>query len=182
MPLPTTRNPHRSEIAAEFGSNTLAGITSWRELGAMHAHIFGAGLHNREDFKGVGQPTVSSITASSTSGKTIRVAVTGNRNGVMSYVRVRYSDDEFATDDNYGGQVNLNDGTVTNIDLSMPEYDTPYYFRVFVYNAFNDDSQDWNKYPTSSSHYSATTGPPPELSYLEVLGGIWNGSFEITTT
>lgn len=152
MALRSDRNPYRDEIKAEFGANTLAGITTSGSLNAMHEAIFGAGSHNRNDFRGYGKPTVSSFTASPVTGqKQIQLSFYFTHNNLTGTIRFRYSNDNFVSDDNYGGSITRSSTGTVNHTLNMPNWSTQYWFKLEVYNDFNSNTLDWTEYGTPSA-------------------------------
>lgn len=184
-------NPWRSQIASEFGSNTLNSLTSVRSLDAMYNHVFQASSgYSRDAFAGYGKPVISSLSAStsSTLGGKIDVSFTineinnpdgntWNRTNVQVQVSEDSGDREPTNWQNVGNSVAYSSTGVKSINgITVPNESTTYAVRILYWNYFNNVSADHLKLPVQSPYPTATSSAPnqfprPIISSASKVGG-----------
>ena len=192
-------NPARSRIADEFGTDTLASVTSNRSLSAMYNHIrvnTGQSLpsdFSRNALSGFGRPVLSSFSAGTgTLGGNVSfvIGLSSFTNMDTASATIQYSEDVENPD-----PTTINDWTTllsgisltstgnNNVDdVEMPDPNTEYIFRVLYFNAFNSaslsDHDEFGTYPTATSSNLPTLATPV-ITDVESLGA---GEYKIIWT
>lgn len=175
MALPTSRNPPRSEIKAEFGTATLNAYVTQGSLKDMYTHIFqDSTKHNRSDFKGYGKPVISSLSSSQSSALGGKIDVsftidqinnpsgfTWNRTNVQVQVSEEWDDlQPTGWQDAGTSQVFSSTGAKSITGVDVPNENTTYAVRILYWNYFNNVAGDELQEPFQQLYPTATSSGP----------------------